>query len=269
MQRTLLSRPGIGTTARIIQHTSLELVRVAVDQPILIWVRNGTKILRWHDQQCVIRAGEMVAISGGQVFDITNQLPDDGGYEAIWIAWDGALIADFTLPADRFIPSIVDVWPIRETSQAFCFALQSAIAGLSEPDIPAEVAKHRLHEVLIWIALHGGCFAVQKQETVSDRVRKLVATAPADAWGAAQVARYLAMSESTLRRRLVDEATSLGDILVDVRMSFALTLLQSTDFPVGQIALDVGYESASRFAVRFRKRFGFAPTAIRGHRRQD
>ncbi|MNH37503.1 DNA-binding transcriptional regulator AraC [compost metagenome] len=55
--------------------------------------------------------------------------------------------------------------------------------------------------------------------------------------------------------------------MIDVRMNSALTLLQSTDWPISAIAQHVGYESSSRFAERFRKRFGFAPTAIRGHQR--
>ena len=38
---------------------------------------------------------------------------------------------------------------------------------------------------------------------------------------------------------------------------------------INRIALEVGYESASRFAIRFRERFGFPPTAIRGHARAD
>ena len=33
--------------------------------------------------------------------------------------------------------------------------------------------------------------------------------------------------------------------------------------PVGEIAHEVGYESASRFATRFRARFGVSPTTIR------
>lgn len=86
-------------------------------------------------------------------------------------------------------------------------------------------------------------------------------------WTAAIVARQLHMSEATLRRHLAAEGNSFSSLLADVRMSHALSLLQSTDLPVGNIAHDVGYESASRFATRFRKRFGFAPTAVRGHRR--
>nr|WP_259372002.1 helix-turn-helix transcriptional regulator [Caldimonas mangrovi] len=84
-----------------------------------------------------------------------------------------------------------------------------------------------------------------------------------------EVAARLAMSEATLRRRLRAEGASFNELLADVRMSFAMTLLQSTDRSVAHIASDVGYESASRFAIRFRERFGFAPTAIRGHRRSS
>jgi AraC-like DNA-binding protein len=78
------------------------------------------------------------------------------------------------------------------------------------------------------------------------------------------VAKRLGLCEATLRRRLAAEGTTLGDLLTDVRMSFAMVLLQSTNQAVNRIALEVGYESASRFAIRFRARFGFLPAAIRG-----
>nr|WP_274708848.1 helix-turn-helix transcriptional regulator [Variovorax sp. S12S4] len=83
----------------------------------------------------------------------------------------------------------------------------------------------------------------------------------------ASVAARLAMSEATLRRRLSAEGATFASVLTDARMSFAMTLLQSTDHAVTRIASSVGYDSASRFSVRFRARFGFAPTAVRGHRR--
>jgi AraC-like DNA-binding protein len=50
-------------------------------------------------------------------------------------------------------------------------------------------------------------------------------------------------------------------------MTMALFLLQSTNRPVTEIAGDVGYDSPSRFAARFRARFDFSPSDIRGHRR--
>jgi len=61
------------------------------------------------------------------------------------------------------------------------------------------------------------------------------------------------------------EGTSLTELLMDARMSTALTLLQTTTQAVSDIALSVGYDSVSRFALRFRRRFGFTPTAVRAH----
>jgi AraC-like DNA-binding protein len=71
------------------------------------------------------------------------------------------------------------------------------------------------------------------------------------------------MSEASLRRHLAAEDSSLSEILLDVRMSTALTLLQSTAQPVTRIAGEVGYQSPSQFAVRFRRRFGCSPSDVR------
>nr|WP_255528512.1 helix-turn-helix transcriptional regulator [Ramlibacter pallidus] len=99
------------------------------------------------------------------------------------------------------------------------------------------------------------------------RLRNLCAGALSEPWTAALAAERLAMSEATLRRRLGVEGTTFGQVLADARMAQAMTLLQSTDRAVSHIAWDVGYASASRFSVRLRDRFGFAPSAVRGHRR--
>ena len=61
----------------------------------------------------------------------------------------------------------------------------------------------------------------------------------------------------------------VGTLLTDVRMTRALTLLQVTPWPVAQIAGAVGYESPSRFAARFKERFGFAPSAVRAESEEE
>ena len=71
------------------------------------------------------------------------------------------------------------------------------------------------------------------------------------------------MSEATLRRKLAKVGTTLTDIIIDVRMTMALFMLQSTDRSITEISFAVGYESPSRFAMRFRSRFGFAPSELR------
>ena len=46
-------------------------------------------------------------------------------------------------------------------------------------------------------------------------------------------------------------------------MAYALSHLQTTRRSIDDIAHACGYASASRFAVRFRQRFGLSPRALR------
>ncbi|EHR0524136.1 helix-turn-helix transcriptional regulator, partial [Salmonella enterica] len=52
-------------------------------------------------------------------------------------------------------------------------------------------------------------------------------------------------------------------IVEEVRMSCALSQLQSTTLPIGEIALRCGYLSGSRFTARFRQHYGCLPSQVR------
>jgi AraC-like DNA-binding protein len=79
----------------------------------------------------------------------------------------------------------------------------------------------------------------------------------------------LAMSESTLRRRLKAEGTNLQNIKDQARLGHGLHLLQTTLEPIGHIAEQCGYQSQSRFTDRFKQRFGLTPTELRKTRMND
>lgn len=263
-----LLRPGVGFTACVAQHNDLRFSRIVIDRPALIVLRQGTKTLHSAKGEWSLRGGEAVAIAGGQTFDVTNRLSDRGSYEARWLVWDPALMERFGRHAVGARP-LAGAAVLRKIDAQFASAFDRALEAIRDVrQIPDEVAKHRLAEILVWLSLRGIHFPAAENPSLATKVRRLFETALAERWTGAIVAKRLAMSEATLRRRLAAEGTSLGDLLADVRMSFAMILLQSTDHAVNRIALEVGYESASRFAIRFRERFGFPPTAIRGHVRQ-
>ncbi|WP_370675605.1 helix-turn-helix transcriptional regulator [Pleomorphomonas sp. PLEO] len=133
--------------------------------------------------------------------------------------------------------------------------------------LPAAVRAHRLLEVLVWlesegIALHGA------PDTLAARIRRMVADRPERSWTTEEVVAALAeeghaMSAATLRRRLSGEGAGLTEIITDTRLSLALARLQASEAPVNLIAAECGYDSASRFAIRFRARFGLSPSEIR------
>jgi AraC-like DNA-binding protein len=265
--RSLFARAGVGLTANVVQRSALRFSKVVVDSPALILVRHGTKSLRCGGQRWTLEDGDAIAIAGGQSFDVSNRLSAAQLYEARWLVWDRPVIEQFALtqPAEQ---PLKGAQVLKQVGTEFVAALERAVAAVADPSTcPDEVARHRLAELLVWLSLAGVRFAPQRATTITSELRALFGAATAQAWTVPQVAERLAMSEATLRRRLNAEGTGFVELLADVRMSHAMTLLQSTDRPVAHIASAVGYESASRFAIRFRERFGFAPTAIRGHRR--
>lgn len=264
----LITRIGVGAAGAILQQQELEFKRLFIENPVLIYVERGIKTVRWSGGEYLIRAGDAIAVAGGQSLDVTNKLAEDGSYRAYWLVWDDALIA---AQADNHseLAIIRHAQPMIAGTQDFREALKRAIQAVEDDRIPISIASHRLQEILLWIGMHGCRFEQSSALTMGIKVRRLIGQDFAREWNAPSVASLFAMSEATLRRKLADEGTSLSQILVDARMSFALQLLQSTTQPVVQIALSVGYQTPSQFAFRFRDRFGFPPTAIRGHRRQN
>jgi len=78
-----------------------------------------------------------------------------------------------------------------------------------------------------------------------------------------KVCQQLSISESSLRRRLIEENTKFQTILDDIRFGLALSQVQQTKLPIYQIALNCGYQSFSHFTERFHQRFNVAPTKLR------
>lgn len=263
-QRAIFHRDHVGSTAGLIQKAALRFSRIAIDAPTLIVVQQGTKILRGQEEEHRLVSGQAIALSGGQSFDIENRLSINGCYEAFWLVWEPSLVSAFSAGAAEMsppsVPRVIDVGPEMMRS------LDRARDAIGDPtNIPVNIARHRLTEVLIWLSEKNITLGTSRLSTLASRVRRLIEMDPAMRWTLSSVARKLNMSEATLRRHLSTEGALLSELIADTRMASAMTMLQATDEPVNRIALNVGYDSASRFAIRFRKRFGFSPTAIRGH----
>ena len=142
-------------------------------------------------------------------------------------------------------------------------AFDRAVAYAEDRNVPERLKSQAVREVLLWLGEEGIGFGRPRLPSFADRLRAVLSAEPDRDWRSAAAASLLAVSEPTLRRHLAADGTSFSTLLADVRMGVALALLQTTDLPVNRVALDVGYACPSRFAVRFRKRFGLSPSAIR------
>lgn len=264
----IAARAGIGATGHITQATHLSFTSLTTTQPLVIIVRRGRKIIEAAASRFDLEAGEAIAIAQGQVFDFENIPADDGDYEARWLAIEPEAVAAFGEPEGAQVVSTAR--SLGRMGPGLSAAFENAVLALQdEGDLPDAVVRHRVTEMLAWLGAFGARFSLAVPDSYSARIRRLTGSRPGGGWTSSAIARDLGVSEATLRRRLQEEGASFRDVLTDVRMSHAMQLLQSSNMPVSAIAASAGFESQSRFAIRFRNRFGFPPTAVRGRRQPN
>jgi AraC-like DNA-binding protein len=268
IRHMIAEKPGIGATGHITQATRLNFTSLTTTAPIIIIVRRGRKVIQSPGYTFELQAGEAIAIAQGQVFDFENIPADDGDYEARWLVLDPVVVEAFGDP-EKSEP----VMPARllgRMSDGLSHAFEQAVAALCDDgELPDAVVRHRVTELLAWLEASGFRFSLAQPDSFAARIRRLVGRRPDHAWSSAEISSTLGVSDATLRRRLQEEGISLREVLTDIRMTHAMGLLQSSQMPVSAIAASSGFESQSRFAIRFRDRFGFPPSAIRGHHRSS
>jgi AraC-like DNA-binding protein len=122
---------------------------------------------------------------------------------------------------------------------------------------PGLRAAYELHatELLARLERHAG---------VSGRVRALlIEHLRSGDVAMSQIARKLAMSASTLRRRLMEEGTTHSDLLDDVRRELAEKYLRDPRLAIGEVAFLLGYSHVTAFYNAFRRWYGMTPAEFR------
>jgi len=85
-----------------------------------------------------------------------------------------------------------------------------------------------------------------------------------DIFKAPQLARAMAMSQTQLYRKikaLTNQSTA--QYIRNIRLEAAKKLLETTDFSIGRISLEVGFKNQAHFSKTFQKEYGVLPSGIR------
>jgi len=77
------------------------------------------------------------------------------------------------------------------------------------------------------------------------------------------VAAQLGFQPRTLQLRLKEQGTTFSDLLRDVRLELAETLLKQSDLSMTEIADRLGYRELSAFSRAFKAHCGMAPKTFR------
>lgn len=188
-----------------------------------------------------------------------------GFFSSLFLSFSPALVAAFYRDHAQHATALAPLngYKTVPLDASLRDTLDYCLRGINDDAASIAVQQHRLTGVLLALAERGILFMPRVGEPLGTRLTALLAAAPEFAWTAANASQQLAMSEATLRRRLVDEHTSFRTLLQDIRMHHAMTLLQTTRWSLTQIADACGYRASSRFSLRFKQRFGCSPADIR------
>ena len=237
---------------------------VTVRDDLIGWVRSGKKRLCTPHGETQFTPGQVFLIPRATHWDVINEAPPGGHYQADIISFTPRLLETFFERFGQFAAmAAVQGNGRTHADAAFASTFEHAVSALGDSGASHAVRDHRALEVLLLLAERGLVFAPASELTWSDRVYRLVAQRPHATWSVKDVAHAFHTSTSTLRRRLAEEGTAVSRCVRDVRLEAAMALLQGSNLQVSEIATRCGYDSHSRFSAAFRQRFGYAPSHLR------
>jgi AraC-like DNA-binding protein len=109
---------------------------------------------------------------------------------------------------------------------------------------------------------------LRPSDTLTSRVRQLlVEQLRAGNVGMDTIATKVAMSTSTLRRRLAEEGTTHTTLLDELRSELAEKYLTDPALAIGEIAFLLGFSHVTAFYNAFRRWRGTTPAEFRAARR--
>lgn len=258
-----LGAPETVAIFSITQATRATFPNIYFGQAVLIFIQAGTKrVLCPHRGEVIGAAGDVMVFPPGAMVTLENRPMMNESYRADAVCFPQAMV-DAVFGTQRPSPAAMSVQLVKAEAEHPLAVFDLVRQTLAQDDLPAPILKQRLMEPLIWLRHCGVQLPSGAPDLPFGRVRRLIESDLARPWRAAEVAARMAMSEATLRRLLARSDHSFSRILQNSRLERGLTLLQTTDLSVLQIALDCGFKTPSHFSDSFRKRFGIQPKAIR------
>lgn len=233
-----------------------KLLNVPISKPLLIVIISGEKELGvGHDRLC--KSGQFIFLPDSPLVNMRN-IPKGDVYFALLIEFsyqDFQDVPNQSINKPEYI--IGDTTPaLEQCLLQFVECAQWA---------PENIINARKKEILMML-YHMGfekIASMMDKPKVSHQLRDFFVSKNFQEITIDSICEHLAMSESTLRRKLKSEDTSIQQVKDKARLSLGLHLLQTTPLAIGIVAEQCGYFSQSRFTDRFKNHFGLTPSELR------
>jgi AraC-like DNA-binding protein len=236
----------------ITQATTATFTDLYFTRTFLFFIQTGSKrVLCPYNGELIGEAGDVMIFPPGAKVTMENRPILNDSYRADGVGFSHDLVdAVFADQRPRYDTPGIQI--LRADLHRPSEILGLIKNTLEDEGLPAPIRQHRLLEPLIWLRHNGVRLPTRDDEQPLSRVSRLI-----------EVAEHFAMSEATFRRWLAKSGHGFSGILINTRLEKGLTLLQTTDIPISEIALECGFKTPSHFSDSFRKRFGVKPKQIR------
>lgn len=251
----------------------------AVDRPLLVTVLSGSKRFVHGELEVLGERGDVLVLPAALEVQVASHPAEDGRrYRAFIVELDPEASASvYARHPELCVSPQLGAFSLDRPHvlRADATALQAMLhfaRTLLVDNTPPPLLRHRMEDLLLSLSLQHAAGRVSHAGEDGDfvlAVRQLLRQHLDEELPSDTVARRLAVSPATLRRRLAAAGVSLRGLRAEERMSLARTLLAKPGAQVAEVALRCGYRSPSKFAKQFQRFSGELPGRRTGSARAD
>jgi len=249
LARASISAPQLGLAlARWCRHHGL----IAQDIQLQLSEQAGIATLTLHESR---------PLESMREFCMVSVLRNIHGF-ASWLINEPISLLHASFPFSE--PAHADVYKVLFAPGSIVFdapvaSLQFEARWLQAPLARDEAALNRMLQRALPIQVR----PYQREKTLVQRVRHLLAASGEEQQTAETLSRQLHLSQRSLHRQLKEEGISLQALKDDIRRERAIALLLRTSRPIKRVAQACGFLNDKSFIRAFRLWTGLSPSEFR------
>ncbi|MCG3864534.1 MULTISPECIES: helix-turn-helix transcriptional regulator [unclassified Photobacterium] len=231
------------------------LRNVPIIYPSIFWIQQGNKQLHWQNDWINFNSHNWLLAHGHTALTFINN-PNQTQFFSTQLSF-------LIRPTDEQIQQSLEnqkdgLTPEYSLDGTAKYLWQSIIT--MPKDIERNVQTHIVNALFEHLANSGYLHQLFSMRNLSwrDKLTQYFNDDPKANHSIESVCDHFGLSKSTLIRRLKEENTQFRDVLAELRMGYALSLLQTKSYSQIELAHLCGYKSEARFAQRFQHQFGLS-----------
>ncbi|MGF1741341.1 AraC family transcriptional regulator [Vibrio profundum] len=234
-----------------------KLRNVRIHSPTIVQVLSGSKKLFWNEKTSSLSPSSLLLCEASLSLSFDNQ-PDKGHFSSRMFSLfsrpsESMLRLSYRNEVERDIPAVRLDSALSNTLNILQ-SLELLTMSVETQSFYLMALYQQLAEkgVLHWLFSN-------EEATFGQKLRHYLSQHPGAEHSLISVAEQFAMSRATFSRRLKQEGYQYREVLAEIRLSYALRLMQQGSANVSILSHMCGYQSESRFCQRFKSKFGVSP----------